>query len=228
MKKLLTASQVEALSRQAKKLARDQGVLHSHALDQLARENGYTNWSLLKKSGELAGPQPYEFRRSGEEMAAALRVVRRSGRFGPTASEIVRSRTADLSGKFISAANAVDYAIAYMETLLARPRFRVAPDAVANWEMRSWLPYGAVSTTGDAHLLVNRNYKPLGSPSTDFAQYEAFPHLHLMLDGTVRPTFAAPGSSQPFLYNDGCLPWRSRENARAYLARLRALRQHLS
>jgi hypothetical protein len=44
-----TASQVERLKRAAKKLARQQGIPHSSALDRLAHGLGYRNWSLLQK-----------------------------------------------------------------------------------------------------------------------------------------------------------------------------------
>lgn len=229
MKALLTASQVEALRRKAKQLVREEGLGYSQALDRLAQSKDYTNWSLLQKNGVLDGPQPYQFRRSDDEMAAALRVVPEPTRWDRrTRSEIVRSETADLSGKFISPANAVDYAVAYVEALLRRPRFRIDHKAVASWEMRSWLPYGAVPMGEPGYILVNRNYKPVGSPVTDFARYEDFGHLHLQLDDEEWRSFATPSSSQPFLYNDGCLPWRSRQDVEAYLRRLHELRKVLS
>lgn len=45
----LTTSQVDNLKRAAKKLARQEGIPHSRALDRLANQRGYKNWSLLQK-----------------------------------------------------------------------------------------------------------------------------------------------------------------------------------
>ncbi len=47
----------------------------------------------------------------------------------------------DLSVKFVSAANAVRYAVAYMEMALAAPRFKVSVYSRARLEMRNHLPY---------------------------------------------------------------------------------------
>ncbi len=46
----LTASHLDQLRRDAKRLARDNGISHSQALDGLARERGFQNWSLLAKN----------------------------------------------------------------------------------------------------------------------------------------------------------------------------------
>jgi len=54
-----TASHVERLKRAAKKLARQEGISHSSALDRLAHELGYRNWSLLQKR---ALPNPHMHR----------------------------------------------------------------------------------------------------------------------------------------------------------------------
>ncbi|MEC4338606.1 glyoxalase superfamily protein [Stenotrophomonas pavanii] len=48
-----TASQVNHLKRKAKSLARGLGITHSQALDLLAQEIGYKNWSLLSKHAML-------------------------------------------------------------------------------------------------------------------------------------------------------------------------------
>jgi len=57
----LTASQVDKLKRAAKKLAREEGIPHSRALDRLASERGYKNWSLLQKH---AVPNPIPLHRT--------------------------------------------------------------------------------------------------------------------------------------------------------------------
>ncbi|HEY2345702.1 MAG TPA: hypothetical protein VGH80_07450 [Xanthomonadaceae bacterium] len=42
-------SQIERLKHEAKALSRARGFAHSEALDRIAAENGYANWSLLMK-----------------------------------------------------------------------------------------------------------------------------------------------------------------------------------
>lgn len=71
MSSRITISQFKALKRQAKRLKRSTaGLSHSKALDQVAHENGFANWSLLAKA--VQAPQtpavqrlPHEVRLSG-------------------------------------------------------------------------------------------------------------------------------------------------------------------
>lgn len=42
-------AQIERLRRQAKKLGRERSTTHSEALDRIAVQNGFANWSLLAK-----------------------------------------------------------------------------------------------------------------------------------------------------------------------------------
>lgn len=45
----ITSSQLEQFRRDAKRLAKDSDLAHSQALDQIARQHGFQNWSLLVK-----------------------------------------------------------------------------------------------------------------------------------------------------------------------------------
>lgn len=57
----ITNQKAEALRRLAKKLCREKGILHSHALDRLAQDYGFKNWSMLQKNGiqdPLSLPHP--------------------------------------------------------------------------------------------------------------------------------------------------------------------------
>lgn len=47
----ITNQKVEALRRLAKKLSREKSIPHSHALDRLAQDYGFKNWSMLQKNG---------------------------------------------------------------------------------------------------------------------------------------------------------------------------------
>ncbi|MGJ7530170.1 YozE family protein [Variovorax sp. GB1P17] len=52
----LTAARLEQLKREAKKLTRATSVSHAEALDRLAVENGFANWSLLAKHVSRSSP----------------------------------------------------------------------------------------------------------------------------------------------------------------------------
>lgn len=45
---------IDQLKRNAKRLAKEKGLTHSQALDILANELGYKNWSLLHKQAMKA------------------------------------------------------------------------------------------------------------------------------------------------------------------------------
>jgi uncharacterized protein YozE (UPF0346 family) len=48
-----TPAQVERFRREAKKLSRDTSITHSEALDQIAAQQGFANWSLLAKHSTI-------------------------------------------------------------------------------------------------------------------------------------------------------------------------------
>ena len=60
--KKFTPQKAEAFRRLAKKIARAEGIPHSHALDRIAQEHGFANWSLLQRKGvaEPAAPDRTE------------------------------------------------------------------------------------------------------------------------------------------------------------------------
>ena len=231
MLKVFTTHEVEVMRRDAKKRSRANGVILAKALDQIAAEQGYRNWSLLQKNGSPAPDelQSWLYRRTPEEVAQSMRAVPEvASRFDRRVrSEIARDSVQALDGKFTSAANAVGFAVAYVEGLLAQPRFRLHTKSVAYWEMRFWLPYGANRVEGDAHILVNRYYKPVGSTSGEHVDYATYPHLSLRLQGDGWRAFAHRTAEQPFLFNDGCPPWHSRQDAEAYVERLKELHRRL-
>jgi hypothetical protein len=226
MLKKFTAHEVEVLRRDAKVRARTNDVIFSKALDQVAAEQGYRNWSLLQKKGctPSDAPQSWLFRRTSEDISQSMRVVPEpASRFDRRArSDIARDSVQALDGKF---ANAVDFGLAYVEGLLAQPRFRLSTKSVAYWEMRLWLPYGANRIEGDTFILVNRHYKPVGSTTKDHVDYRTYPHLSLRLHGDSWRAFSHRTAEQPFLFNDGCPPWATRQDAEAYLGRLAEMRR---
>ncbi len=229
MLKVFTTHEVEVMRREAKKRSRIEDVILAEALDQIAAKHGYRNWSLLHRNSTDA-PQPWSFRRTPGEIALSMRVVpeprSRFERRRPW--EIARDSVQPLDGRFISAANAADFAIAYVEGLLGQPRFQLnTTKSAAYWEMRLWLPYGVNLIKSDTHILVNRYYKPVGSTSREYVDYALYPHLSLRLPVNCWRAFSHPKAVQPFLFSDGCTPWNSRQDADAYLGRLKELRRIL-
>lgn len=221
-----SAAQIEHLKREAKQLCRASSLLtHSQALDRIALANGHRNWSLLMKNATSldAGPPPYRFSRTSEEMRLALHKVQLSTYSRTPRVDAARQLVGDLSHQFISAHNAIEFAIDYMHCLLSVPRFKIYAATTVNWEMRCWLPYAARKLGEDDTILVNRRYKPVGQITEEWADYEAFPHLHARLDAERLKAFSARAESEGFLFNDGCLPWASRQDAAAYLERLHRL-----
>lgn len=218
-----SAAQIEHFKREAKQLCRASSLItHSQALNHIALANGHRNWSLLMKNATSldAGPPPYRFSRSSEEMRLALHKVQPPAHSRTPRVDAARQLVEDISHRFISAHNAVDFSIDYMRCLLSVPRFKIYAATTINWEMRCWLPYAAKQLAEDDTILVNRRYKPVGQITEEWAAYEAFPHLHACLHAERLKAFSARPESEGFLFNDGCLPWASRQNAAAYLERL--------
>lgn len=49
-----SSAQISRLKRQAKKVARERSLIHAEALDLVAAEQGFANWSLLSKACDLS------------------------------------------------------------------------------------------------------------------------------------------------------------------------------
>lgn len=235
-----TSAQIEQFRRAAKQLCRNTPDLtHSAALDRIAIQNGYANWSLLHKHSQGDGPiistpvtsitQPsFVFRRTPEEMRQALRKFPET-RYGYTSrTDVARAQTVDIRDRFVSAENAVDFAVSYVSSLLMVPRFYIYSASRANWELRCWLPYCVhpIADNDDyakGQLLLNRRYKPVGQIKDNWADYEEHTNLHLHLSSTQITSVTAWKCSGGYLYNDGTCPWHSRRDAENYLKRLQVL-----
>lgn len=228
-----TPAQIEQLKLRAKFTSRSSNVSHSVALDQLAHENGFSNWSLLIKHAVVEqdlklNPKYLKFPRTQQEMHDALRTVRETRYNFNSRIEDAERQVTDICHDFGSARNAVDFAIAYMECLLTVPRFKIGPASKVYWEMRSWLPYEVSENGENIQILVNRRYKPVGKMGTDWVNYDEFPHLEVHLQSAELDAIAHRPTSSGYLYNDGCMPWSSRKDAERYLERLRKLQGFLS
>ena len=137
----------------------------------------------------------------------------------------------DISRSHIGAAEAVAYAVVSMESALSVARYSFRGPSRGYYEMRRDMPYIIHETAiPDTYILVNRNYKPLGSNQPtggDHATYEDFANLHVRLTPEQIASVVSPGYSHG-LFGDGNPPWSGRKAANAYLARLRVLHHHLS
>jgi hypothetical protein len=230
-----STGRIERLKREAKQLCRTSTLTHSEALDSIAKANGFGNWSLLMKCSEAASPAlatsqenppippDFVFSRTSDEMREALRVIPYK-RYGALQDEAARTEVADICSKFISAPNAIDFAIRYIECLLTMPRISINSGARVYHEMRRWLPYYLQPISEERSILVNRHYKPVGMTASEWVNYNDFRHLHLPHKRLRLDQFAHAGSSPGYLFNDGCSPWHGRKVAEAYLARLHTLK----
>lgn len=226
MPNIFSLAQIEQLKNDAKRVARDRRVTHSRALDEIALKHGFENWSLLMKcSGnhEVSSPPPqrFHFDRQDEVWRNALRVFKG----GDARKPELYLHLANVCSRFASPNNGVNFALEFMQSLLARPRYRVPADSQAYAEMRWWLPYCVhdIVDDSDSRLILNRHYKPIGLTSNNFVQYEQFPHLHVRFDVHDLRSFSLRNDGTGYLYDDATAPWHSRTDALNYVARLEAL-----
>lgn len=137
----------------------------------------------------------------------------------------------DISHRHKSAADAVAHAIRYMESALSVVRYSLRRPSPSYFEMRRDMPYIIHGTAiPGTYILVNRNYKPLGSNKPtggDHAIYEEFMNLHVRLTPEQIASVASAGHSHG-LFGDSNSPWSGRKAANAYLSRLRVLHGVLS
>jgi len=221
---------------QAKHLSRRSNIAYTEALDAVAHEQGFSTWALLMKH---AGPvdaaaavvpsrEYFRFTRTTDEMHQAMRKVQSKEPYYHRDHEHPAERlTAQIFDKFEDGANAVTFAIEYVECLLSVPQFRIHVDSQVRAEMRYWLPYQVSQLNEATQVFVNRKYKPVGLKTAKWATYEDYPNLVISLEQTqVRAVSHIP-SALGFLFADASAPWHSRQNAELYLGRLKRLREYV-
>lgn len=132
----------------------------------------------------------------------------------------------DISKIHLDASVAVAFAIDKLEAALSVARFSYKGVSRGYFELRRDMPYIIHETPiENTYILVNRNYKPLGSnkaTSTDWIKYEDCTNLHVSLTKTQIASVVSP-PHEAGLFGDGNPPWSSRANAKVYLARLKSL-----
>lgn len=143
---------------------------------------------------------------------------------------VVRSELSQASDRilFMNARESLAYAIERLTLFLDRFSERwKRPAGRHSDEMRRNFPYAIKIVEENVYILLNRDYKPVGMATRDWAKYEDFPLKHMMLsEEDVRSVL--PADRRMGLYDDGCTPWRSRRNALIYLDRLKQLHEILA
>lgn len=89
-------------------------------------------------------------------------------------------------------------------------------------------PYCLKRQEDGSHVVLNRNYKPIGFMTGEWITYADYP-VGAKIKG-IGPKTAAEldykgreSTDEIFLYNDGCVPTAGKEHMQAYLARLAKL-----
>jgi hypothetical protein len=172
---------------------------------------------------------PHLFARTAAAMQQAMRKTMPTPGSGSSYDRL-RAQTEDLSVLFISAKNALNFAVTYMECALGVARFSVHSQSPAYYEMRCWLPYCVHVVEGNSYLLLGRDYKPVGMvQKKNHIDYAAFPQVQL----TITPqqlrqqvTVHRDDCAEGYLYDAS--PWISRRHAQSYLNHLEKLRDWLS
>ena len=92
----------------------------------------------------------------------------------------------------------------------------------------AYLPYCLDKQSDGSYAVLNRDYKPLGFLTRSHVNYSDYP-VCAKIAGLTAATAqklswnASPDLDRIYLYNDGCIPTRSKENMDAYLKRIRIL-----
>ena len=93
---------------------------------------------------------------------------------------------------------------------------------------RVYFPYCLQQVSDDRHIVLNRFYKPIGFSTKDHIDYENVPGLAYVkgIGPVTAEKLSFRGKSDTdgiWLYGDICIPTKSAENMRNYLARLKIL-----
>ena len=89
-------------------------------------------------------------------------------------------------------------------------------------------PYCIKKLENGHHVVLNRDYKPLGFKTTEHVKYENYP-IGVRLAGLTAKKAAelsckgSPDTNEIFLYADDCIPTKGAQHMRRYLERLAIL-----
>jgi len=136
----------------------------------------------------------------------------------------------DTCSEYASAVDAVSTAISFIENLLSGRWKKIRGESETYSYMRRNMPYVIHRTELDGtFILVNRNYKPVGSEleaGSPKVKYEGHTNLHVQL--TSRQLKSIGGGVKNYLFGGGVNPpWDGRRDAAVYLERLKRLAREL-
>jgi len=139
----------------------------------------------------------------------------------------------DLSNRskyYKNASEAIEYAQSSLDRIMSGRSPKGDIDPYNLLEMECNLPYVIHETkTPNTFILVNRQYKPVGSNHPTGGKWEIykdFANLHVKLTSEQLNLVVYPGGSN-VLFVDGFSPWHNNKTAKAYLKRLKTLNQLL-
>ncbi|MBX3664981.1 MAG: hypothetical protein KF834_04790 [Burkholderiales bacterium] len=137
----------------------------------------------------------------------------------------------DISREHKNAAEGVQRAITLLEEIMFDPNAWRKRDkiSVEHYWLRRDLPYVFHKTEiKGTRILLNRNYKPIGSNQPtggQWARYEDFQNSHVSLSDEQIQSLVEDGRTA--LFSDGSVPWKGKKEAGNYVARLRMLLRYL-
>ncbi|MBN3807177.1 hypothetical protein GXB81_29675 [Paraburkholderia sp. Ac-20336] len=90
-----------------------------------------------------------------------------------------------------------------------------------------FMPYCLQRLSNGRYIILNRDYKPLGTTSPDWVEYETHPSAVRMSitakTAASLSTHGKPDTDRIFLYDDGSSPANGAEQMRAYMEKLSRL-----
>jgi hypothetical protein len=136
----------------------------------------------------------------------------------------------DISQSHSSVVEAIRYAVQSLKKSLPASRHPISFTSRRYNEMRRDMPYAIQSVSDStAHILVNRNYKPLGSNkrTADRVDYDTFKNLQVSLPLEKFNVAILPGTKANF-FDDESAPWLGQVEANQYFQRLLELQSCLA
>lgn len=126
----------------------------------------------------------------------------------------------DDSEIFDTAGDAVHYGLDRVCRALDQKNFDMLYDERESLEMFMYLPYAIHPTAiQDQYIVLNRNYKPLGSNAEHWVKYEDYPNRFVHIPAELFEKLRRFETQCAYFFPEKSAPWDSREAARAYLKR---------
>lgn len=89
------------------------------------------------------------------------------------------------------------------------------------------LPYCLKKMSDGSYVVLNREYKPVGFKTSKHVKYEDYPvSVKFRITKKTASSLShngSDGTDMIFLYDDGCVPTRSKANMNAYLEKIEKL-----